>query len=188
MCEFFKNESTRPRYVDDAFVLSITSCEDRFTESAIMSVTDLSPVEVAEAASIAARSIAILPVKARNSALTAIHAALSEAKDLILAANARDLEAAGEAASDGKLSQSVLKRLDLGRKGKWEDMLKGILDVRDLEDPGKMPRMRSSSLHLISCQFPPWTFPKRHLCDWGKILEGAWQLHSWQSYPENSTR
>jgi len=27
--------------------------------------------------------------------------------------------------------------LDLGRKGKWEEMLKGVLDVRDLEDPGR---------------------------------------------------
>lgn len=103
----------------------------------IMSLTDSSPLEVAKAASIASQSLAILPSGARNDALTAIHGALQDAKDRILAANISDLELATKAAEDGELSQSVLKRLDLGRKGKWEEMLQGILDVRDLDDPGK---------------------------------------------------
>ena len=102
-----------------------------------MSVTDASPVEIARAASISARKIAILPAEARNHALTVIHQALSNAKQEILLANARDLKLATAAAEEGTLSQSVLKRLDLGRKGKWEDMLKGILDVRGLDDPGR---------------------------------------------------
>lgn len=102
-----------------------------------MSLTDSSPLEVAKAASIASRSLAILPSEARNDALTAIHGALQGAKEHILAANMSDLELATKAAEDGELSQSVLKRLNLGRKGKWEDMLQGILDVRDLDDPGK---------------------------------------------------
>lgn len=102
-----------------------------------MSLTDSSPLEVAKAASISSRNLAILSTEARNDALTAIHGALQETKDIILAANAKDLELATKAAEDGELSQSVLKRLDLGRKGKWEDMLQGILDVRDLEDPGE---------------------------------------------------
>ncbi len=102
-----------------------------------MSLTDSSPLEVAKAASKASRSLAILPSEARNDALTAIHGALQDARELILAANRSDLELATRAAEDGELSQSVLKRLDLGRKGKWEDMLQGILDVRDLDDPGK---------------------------------------------------
>lgn len=102
-----------------------------------MSVTNSSPLEVAKAASISSKSLAVLSTEVRNLALTAIHGALRSAKDTILAANAKDLEAATKAAADGQLSQSVLKRLDLGRKGKWEDMLQGILDVRDLDDPGK---------------------------------------------------
>ena len=102
-----------------------------------MSLTDSSPLEIAKVASVSSRNLAILPAQARNDALTAIHKALQEAKDTVLAANARDLELAAKAAEDGELSQSVLKRLDLGRKGKWEDMLQGILDVRELEDPGK---------------------------------------------------
>ena len=102
-----------------------------------MSLTNCSPLEVARAASISSRSLAILPTKARNDALTAIHDALQASKTDILAANTNDLDLATKAAKDGELSQSVLKRLDLSRKGKWEDMLQGILDVRDLEDPGE---------------------------------------------------
>ena len=103
-----------------------------------MSVTSSSPLRVAEAASISSRSLAVLPTQARNDALTAIHQALSRAKNFILAANARDVKAAMTATENGQLSQSILKRLDLARKGKWEDMLQGILDVRDLEDPGEI--------------------------------------------------
>lgn len=103
-----------------------------------MSLTDSSPLEIAKAASIAARNIAVLPAETRNSALSAIHQALLNARENILAANAKDLELAMTAAANGELSQSVLKRLDLGRKGKFEDMLQGILDVRDLEDPGSI--------------------------------------------------
>ncbi len=104
-----------------------------------MSVTNSSPLEVAKAASISSRSLAVLSAQARNNALTSIHQTLAGAKEEILAANARDVELATKAAADGNLSQSILKRLDLARKGKWEDMLQGILDVRDLEDPGENP-------------------------------------------------
>ena len=110
-----------------------------------MSLTDSCPLEVAKAASISSRSLAMLPTQARNDALTTIHRALQGAKDTILAENAKDLELAKKAAENGELSQSVLKRLDLGKKGKWEDMLQGILDVRDLEDPGEGLLRRSAN-------------------------------------------
>lgn len=100
-----------------------------------MSLTDSSPAEIANAASVASRNLAILPCADRNDALDAIHKSLLQAKESILNANAIDLSLASKAAEDGQLSQSVLKRLDLGRPGKWEDMLQGILDVRDLQDP-----------------------------------------------------
>jgi glutamate-5-semialdehyde dehydrogenase len=102
-----------------------------------MSLTESSPEQAAKAAALSSRALAILPLHARNDALTAIHDALLQEKDTILQANAKDLELASKAAESGKLSQSVLKRLDLGRPGKYGDMLKGILDVRELEDPGK---------------------------------------------------
>ena len=101
-----------------------------------MSLTNALPADAAKAAKSASHTLATLPTSARNDALTAIHTALSQSKDEILAANARDLTAAKKAAEDGKLSLSIVSRLDLGKKGKWEDMLKGILDVRELEDPG----------------------------------------------------
>ncbi|KIV96155.1 glutamate-5-semialdehyde dehydrogenase [Exophiala mesophila] len=100
-----------------------------------MSLTSSTPESAARAASAAAQSLATLPVSARNDALTAIHAALAANKDMILAANARDMVAATSASQSGELSQSVLKRLDLSRPGKYDDMMSGILDVRDLPDP-----------------------------------------------------
>ena len=101
-----------------------------------MSLTDSSPLEIAQTASGAARELAILPASARNDALTAIHEGLTKEKDAILRANAEDVAAATTAVSKGELSESILKRLDLNRPGKYEDMLQGILDVRGLEDPG----------------------------------------------------
>ena len=106
-------------------------------ESTAMSLTSSTSFEVAKAAATSSRSLAVLSADARNAALTAIHQALADAKATILTANATDLHLASKAALNGELSQSVLKRLDLCRKGKWEEMLQGILDVRDLDDPGK---------------------------------------------------
>jgi glutamate-5-semialdehyde dehydrogenase len=102
-----------------------------------MSLTESSATEVATAASLASRRLATLSNASRNEALTALHSALSKQQDVILQANARDVEAATHAVADGELSQSILKRLDLARPGKYEDMLNGILAVRDLEDPGR---------------------------------------------------
>lgn len=102
----------------------------------IMSLTNASPEDAARAAKISSRTLSILSADSRNAALQEIHDALSASKDDILAANARDLKSATKSAADGELSQSILKRLDLSRTGKFEDMLKGILDVKNLADPG----------------------------------------------------
>ncbi|KAL8646905.1 MAG: hypothetical protein Q9210_005867 [Variospora velana] len=106
-----------------------------------MSLTDSSPEQIAKAASVASSSLATLPSVDRNDALTAIHRSLTLAKETILAANAQDVALASQAAADGQLSQSILKRLDLNRPGKWDDMLQGILDVRALDDPGAVERI-----------------------------------------------
>ncbi|KAH7064652.1 Aldehyde/histidinol dehydrogenase [Macrophomina phaseolina] len=100
-----------------------------------MSLTNADPLDAARSARLASRALAVLPTQARNDALTAIHDALAAARDDILAANSRDLAAASQAAQSGELKESLVKRLDLGRKGKYEDMLQGILDVRSLPDP-----------------------------------------------------
>ncbi|TVY83782.1 putative gamma-glutamyl phosphate reductase [Lachnellula suecica] len=121
-----------------------------------MSLTNALPADAAKSAKTASHTLATLPTSARNDALTAIHTALSESKDEILAANARDLALAKKAAEDGELSLSIVSRLDLGKKGKWEDMLKGILDVRELEDPVGKVTLRTKldeglNLERISC-------------------------------------
>jgi glutamate-5-semialdehyde dehydrogenase len=116
-----------------------------------MSLTNASPLEAAKGARLASRKLAILPPAARNDALTAIHDALSKAKNQILAANARDLEAAVKAAESGELSQSLVKRLDLSRKGKYEDMLQGILDVRGLDDPSMWLCHLCHECSLLTC-------------------------------------
>lgn len=102
-----------------------------------MSLTDSSPSQVAKAASVASLALSSLSNDARNNALTAIHTALNANREAILEANAIDLAAASKSAEDGQLSQSLVKRLDLGKKGKLEDMLAGILDVRGLDDPSE---------------------------------------------------
>ncbi|KFA66364.1 hypothetical protein S40285_01261 [Stachybotrys chlorohalonatus IBT 40285] len=108
-----------------------------------MSLTNASPEAAASAARTASFALATLPASARNAALDAVHDALAAAKEVILAANARDLDLARKAAADGRLSHALVSRLDLGKKGKWEDMLKGILDVRDLDDPIGQVQLRT---------------------------------------------
>ncbi|KAL6239163.1 hypothetical protein BDW75DRAFT_227312 [Aspergillus navahoensis] len=100
-----------------------------------MSLTESSAIDIAKAASSASRHLAILSEADRNGALTALHAALLRNKDAILEANARDIRAAKEEVDGGSLNHSVLKRLDLSRPGKFDDMLQGILSVRSLKDP-----------------------------------------------------
>ncbi|ROT34658.1 gamma-glutamyl phosphate reductase [Sodiomyces alkalinus F11] len=100
-----------------------------------MSVTNASPAQAAQAAKSASHVLATLPASARNDALTAIHSILSSSRESILAANAEDMDLAKKAAADGQLSSSLVSRLDLSKPGKYDDMLKGILDVRDLQDP-----------------------------------------------------
>lgn len=101
-----------------------------------MSLTNSSPGEIAKSASIASRLLATLSGAERDDALTALHEAIAKSRNDILAANSRDVAAAERAVEAGVLNQSVLKRLDLSRPGKFEDMLQGILSVRDLQDPG----------------------------------------------------
>nr|OQO28130.1 hypothetical protein B0A51_05670 [Rachicladosporium sp. CCFEE 5018] len=100
-----------------------------------MSLTNASPEDAARAAKTSSRKLATLSTAARNSALDAVYSELAAARDDILAANAKDLELAKQSAKDGNLNPSIVKRLDLSRPGKFDDMLQGIRDVRDLDDP-----------------------------------------------------
>ncbi|RDW90906.1 glutamate-5-semialdehyde dehydrogenase [Aspergillus mulundensis] len=100
-----------------------------------MSLTESSAIDIAKAASWASRHLATLSEADRNDALTALHDALLLKKDAILEANARDIQLAEQAVAHGSLNHSVLKRLDLSRPGKYDDMLQGILGVKSLRDP-----------------------------------------------------
>ncbi|RKF63545.1 putative gamma-glutamyl phosphate reductase [Erysiphe neolycopersici] len=121
-----------------------------------MSLTNDSPEVCAQAAKLASHKLATLPTVARNDALTAIHLALVNSKEEVLSANARDIKLARVLVENGSLSQSLVSRLDLSKTGKWEDMLRGILDVRDLDDPiGKITLRKrlddQLELEKISC-------------------------------------
>lgn len=67
----------------------------------------------------------------RSTALQKIYHGLQARKDEILKYNQIDLDNA----NDQNLSGSLIKRLDLGSKGKFDSMLQGILDVANLPDP-----------------------------------------------------
>lgn len=110
-----------------------------------MSLTQSSAGSIASAASVAARRLAVLSNAERNEALTALYEGLLANKDAILAANAKDVALASRAAEDGDLNSSVLKRLDLSRPGKYDDMLQGILSVRGLNDPSKNVQLIQST-------------------------------------------
>lgn len=111
-----------------------------------MSLTESSAIDVAKAASSASRHLATLSEADRNEALTALHDALLTNKDAILEANARDLRTAKQCVDGASPSHSVLKRLDLSRPGKYDDMLQGILSVRNLKDPSMFaPQARGIS-------------------------------------------
>lgn len=119
-----------------------------------MSLTNATPLEAARAAKSASHHLATLPLADRNDALTAIHISLSSSRDAILAANAQDMAAARSSSSE--LPSALVSRLDLSRPGKYEDMLSGILSVRDLPDPLGQVTLRTKLdegllLERISC-------------------------------------
>lgn len=123
-----------------------------------MSLTSATPLECALAAKSASHLLAALPATDRNDALTHIHTSLSQARDEILAANARDMALARDAASQGQnqLSAALVSRLDLSKPGKFDDMLQGIADVRALRDPVGVVSLRTKLddalfLERISC-------------------------------------
>jgi len=99
------------------------------------STTPASPADIARTAALASRTLTAVDGTDRDAALTAVHSALLKSKDVILAANKKDMEAAQKLVDAGKMRQSLAKRLFLSQS-KWDGMLEGILDVRNLEDPG----------------------------------------------------
>ncbi|KAJ7097274.1 gamma-glutamyl phosphate reductase [Mycena belliarum] len=91
--------------------------------------------EIAKLAKSAFEDSQLVASAERVNALHHIRKALESNKSQILAANREDLQAAQIEVDAGRMSESLLKRLDLDKSDKWDSMLQGISDVADLPDP-----------------------------------------------------
>lgn len=88
-------------------------------------------VRIAKKASIA---LASTKAEEKNSALEKMAEALNSERDLILQANKEDLVVAKQMVERGEIKPSLLQRLEI-TDYKIDQMIDGILDVRDLPDP-----------------------------------------------------
>lgn len=77
----------------------------------------------------ASHQLKSMPTDKKNAILARIHASLAAKRDFILAQNRIDLQ-------DSSISKQLLKRLDLSQK--FDDLLKGVLDVAKLKDPNSI--------------------------------------------------
>ena len=101
-------------------------------------------IELAKKAKQASKKLATISTDIKNKALLAIAEALDANKNKIFEANKLDLKEA-----EGKISQSVFNRLKLD-ENKMRDMIQGIIDVYELEEPiGKILLQRSLDTGLI---------------------------------------
>ena len=91
-------------------------------------------VEAARAAKAASGSLARRSTEEKNRALRAIARGIAERAGEILAANARDLDAARPLVEAGRMAGSVYSRLKLD-EAKLRDMVSGIEQVASLDDP-----------------------------------------------------
>ncbi|KAK7056261.1 glutamate-5-semialdehyde dehydrogenase [Paramarasmius palmivorus] len=98
-------------------------------------MTDSSAHDIAKSAKSAFEESQLISAEERVKALHEIRDTLAINKDEILKANQEDLAAAQQEVDAGRMSQALLKRLDLNKGDKWDSMLQGILDVANLPDP-----------------------------------------------------
>ena len=97
----------------------------------------------------ASKKLASVSTGVKNSALLKIAETLDLNKEKILIANALDLANAKSKVESGELSQAVYNRLKLDGN-KMRDMIQGIVDVYELEDPiGKVLMQRSLDTGLV---------------------------------------
>ncbi|MCQ2744291.1 MAG: glutamate-5-semialdehyde dehydrogenase [bacterium] len=97
----------------------------------------------------ASKKLAGIPCSIKDTALLKIAENLDLNRDKILKANSADLESAKQLVETGKLSQSIYNRLKLD-ENKMRDMIQGIVDICELDDPiGKVLMQRSLDTGLI---------------------------------------
>ncbi|KAJ3549205.1 hypothetical protein NM688_g5204 [Phlebia brevispora] len=111
---------------------------------------------IAQAAKAAFEASQLIPSSERVKALYEIRKELESSKAEILEANKKDLQAAQAEVDAGRMSASLLKRLDLGKGDKWDAMLQGITDVAELPDPTGVVTYASEldddlELYRVSC-------------------------------------
>ncbi|KAM5544244.1 hypothetical protein V8D89_001904 [Ganoderma adspersum] len=111
---------------------------------------------IAKAAKAAFEASQLISSSERVQALLEIREELEAARDAILAASKLDLEVAQKEVDAGRMSASLLKRLDLNKGDKWDSMLQGIIDVADLPDPNGTVSYASElddelELYRVSC-------------------------------------
>ncbi len=99
-----------------------------------MTVSTPSLHEAVVAVRTAAQALALTPAATRNAALLAIAKAIEAHQAEILAANAKDLEAAAAMVTEGNLSAAAYARLKLS-PSKIAAMAAGVRDVAKLPDP-----------------------------------------------------
>ncbi len=90
--------------------------------------------EIVKYANVAKIKLASLDTNKKNEALKNIAQNIEANKDKIYSANKKDLEYAQKLVEEGKLTKAVYGRLKLD-ENKMRDMIKGIYDVTELEDP-----------------------------------------------------
>ena len=95
-------------------------------------MTDLN--NIVTSAKEASIKMAALDTTVKNEALKKIAKNLSENKEKIFSANKNDLENAKKLIEEGKITQSTYNRLKLD-ENKFRDMVQGVIDVANLEDP-----------------------------------------------------
>lgn len=110
---------------------------------------------IAKAAKNSSYRLASLSAKIKNKALEEIAKAMENRREEILAANAKDLAEAQKLVDSGKMSKALLGRLKLD-ENKLHDVIHGIYDVIELEDPINKKLMATEldkglELYKISC-------------------------------------
>ena len=106
-------------------------------------------IDIATKAKKASKIIATCTSELKNKALLNIAEALENNKEKIFEANKKDLEKATELLESGEITQSLYNRLKLD-SNKMRDMIKGIIDIYELDDPiGKTLMQRSLDTGLI---------------------------------------
>lgn len=90
--------------------------------------------KLAQEAKLASYTLASLSTLEKNQALKAVADKLEQNQELILKENEKDLQESKSLLEEGEINQSTFNRLKLD-DNKMRDMIKGIRDVKRLEDP-----------------------------------------------------